>query len=168
MPTEYDDDGRMIYHSRRPPQPWSEDADCNECATPRKRSRNRSLAIILIDVALILLIYAVITSFIRTDSWRGEIAGVEVALHVQSGDDTDAWQLRFTRREVAPGLPRAEIVEVLFFDGDEFSSEPILDVLPDAVGGQRLIEISAPASIRVARARITVGNDMLQLHRRTR
>ena len=168
MSTEYDDDGRMVYYSRRPPQPWAEDADPDECSRPRRRSRNRSLVIILIDVALILLIYAVITTFIRADSFRGEIAGVEVSLNVHPGDVSDTWQLRFTRRETPNGIPRAEIVEVRFSDGDRFNPEPVLDVLPDVVGAQRLIEISAPASTRVARTRIAVGDRTLHLHRRTR
>lgn len=171
MPTEYDDDGRMIYHSRRPPQPWSDDAASDECAQPRRRSRNRSLAIILIDVALILLIYAVISTFTRADAWRGVIAGVEVTLHVQPGEpgtDADIWQLRFTRRQPATVPPGTDIVAVQFSDGNGFNPEPILDVLPDAPGTQRIFEVAAPASIRMARARVTVGDTALDLRRRTR
>ncbi len=167
--SEHHDDGRMIYHSRKPDQPWQQDQDGNQRAVrPRRRSRNRSLVIILIDVAVILLIYAVVSTFISSDSWRGTIAGVEAELHLLSSDQNSVWEVRLTRRRGAEAEPRTQIVTVVFSDGESFESEPIMDVVPQRSGETRVLDTVGPQDAAVVRAEVTVNSEVLLLERRPR
>ena len=166
--SDHHDDGRMIYHGRKPDQPWQQDQAGNQSAVrPRRRSRNRSLVIILIDVAVILLIYAVVSTFISSDSWRGTIAGVEAELHLLSSDQNNVWEVRITRRS-AESEPRTQIVTVLFSDGDSFKSEPIVDALPQRNGETRVLDTVGPRDAAVVRAELTVNSEVLLLERRPR
>lgn len=166
--SDYQNDGRTVYHTRRPGQRWSRDRQQDVPAdAPRRRSRNRSLVIIMIDVAVILLIYAVVSTLLNSESWRGTIEGVEAELHVQTDQQQSVWELRLTRRRDDAHAMQNQIVTVTFFDEGGHVSQPVLDLLPPRAGERRILEYVGPPAVGVLRAHISVNAEQLQLKRRT-
>jgi hypothetical protein len=154
------DDGRTTFHYRRSDRLAARGLDENGCddkARPKKRSR--SFVIILIDVVLILVIYAVITTFFIPRSGRARIGGVQVELLVQSLGDENRYVVRIVApRTAGPDRPPL-LVSVVFYEGQDAVSDEILDVLPERPGAERIIDIVRPVVPADTRVRAVVRLD---------
>ena len=163
-----EDDGRTTFHYHRDERLAARGQDGAGCSgRGSNRSRRRSLIIVLIDMAVILIIYAVITTFVVPGDRRTTIGGAHAVLLVQSLGDED----RYVVRLVAPQSARLEpdrsppLVSVVFFEGETAVSDEILDLLPERAGEERVIDLVRPAGapeVRV-RARIRMDDEELML-----
>lgn len=115
--------------------------------------RNRSLAIIVIDLLVILLIYGLYQLFFAPAGHIGEIAGHEVTLRAFSFDD----ELYVTLRAAGNGDAIESPMTVVFAAGDESAAAQELLPGADSERAYRAV-LAVPASSRVT-ATLTVGGE---------
>ncbi|TVQ96152.1 MAG: hypothetical protein EA403_16615 [Spirochaetaceae bacterium] len=155
------EDGRITYHYRRDERLASRRrgcADCDESGRPRRT--NRSLRIILLDVVLIVIIYAVITTFFLPHGWRGSVGGLNVALRVEASSDAVRYVLTATPRWglFAGDLASSDIVGVQFLEDQRPVGTETVDI-PPARGEERVFTMTRPADVSAQRIQARVRLD---------
>ena len=156
-----DDDGRVTFHYRRDERLASRRRGCSDCdESGRPRRKNRSLRIILLDVVLIVIIYAVITTFFLPHGWRGSVGGLNVALRVEASSDAVRYVLTATPRwgPFAGDLSASTIVGVQFLEDQRPVGIELVDI-PPGRGEERVFTVTRPADRSAERIQARVRLD---------